>query len=289
MMTNVDQADALPVDPTLSSLFDLELCDENGLVSLVARLDESRVHEAAEVIARGVARRRIGVNARLYAVWSVRSAGDGPDPDARDLQLLVAGLLQNIGTPTEPASLNHLHGLVAEELWMELVSEVAIGLGVPVLVEGHDYSVTDPGGDGLTIYQLDHGFAFRLWESKYHGTPTQVRETVNEACRQVRDRSLSYLSRFSKIAQTVEEDAALAGFFAILPELWVNDDPSAGVGIAIGASSDAPSDDCFAGMPNFFGFAPARQQGHLSSVPGFQELAMRVRACIWEGCGWTVP
>ena len=157
----------------------------------------------------------------------------------------------------------HLHGLVAESIWLEVVADVNVGHGLPVRTEGHDWSATDPGGDGLTVYvTADGGFCFRLWESKHHGANAPVRNTVNDACRQVRSRSLSYLSRFSLIAQQLTENAALAQFYGRLAELWVDRDPAAGVGISVGAGSDVTADGCFGNVTEYFGLDPAQHQAH---------------------------
>ena len=151
--------------------------------------------------------------------------------------------------------------------------------------------MTDPGGDGLTVYATaDAGFCFRLWESKHHGTDRRVRRTVNRACEQVKSRSLSYLSRFSLIAQHIADDEALARFYGELAERWVNRDPTAGVGISVGTSSDANVSRCFGKVAKYFEFELAQHQAQLHLMADFVELADRVRDEIWKGSGlWTEP
>jgi hypothetical protein len=275
-----------PPEPKLASLFLHELTEEGGVAALYCILEDAHLNEAANVVARGIAKRRIGVNQRLHEVWLEQLAlEDRPELPGSDRQLLAASLLQNIGTPTKPAAVEHLYGLVAEELWLQLITEEDMGLGLPIRVEGHDWSATDPGGDGLTVYALqDDDFCFRLWESKYHGTGDPIRQTVGIACRQVKARVLSYLARFSLIASRLTDNPPLAVFYGRLPEMWVDKDAAAGVSIVVGASN---RDDaaCFEAIPDYFGLGPEHHQGQLNTVGDFVGLAARVREVLWAGCG----
>lgn len=261
-----------------------------GVRALYYQLDVEAAEEAAATIAKGIARRRI-VNARLHGVWLDQlSVDDGTTPSATDVQVFVAGLLQNVGTPEEPADRKHLHGLVAEEIWLQLVPQRnEEGLGLPIRVEGHDWSVTDPGGDGLTVYRTAAGLAFRLWESKYHDANDPVRDTVNGACRQVRDHATSYLARFSLIAQRIADDEHLADFYSRLPQLWVDRDPSAGVGVVVAAGAD-PAVTTFDAMPSYFGLMVERHHGQLNMIGNCETFCDLVRLVLWKGCGlWKEP
>ena len=272
-------------------LLELEVADNGDWPQLHCRLDVSHLSEAAESLAEAIARRRIGVNPDLHELWHSHRLGIATKPvTGSALQILEAGLLQNIGTPSQPSSFEHLHGLIAEAIWHEVVPHVDVGLGHPLRVEGHDWSVTDPGGDGLTIYRTTDGYCFRLWESKYHGTEAPVRNTVNAACNQVKAQSLSYLTRFSLIAQTLNDDQALASFYGQLAELWVNHDPSAGVGISVGAGDGVDSKQCFNKVTTYFNLEPLQHQAQLHLIGDFVTLAETVRSEIWKGCGlWTEP
>lgn len=272
---------------TLSELLEIEVSTAEGWPQLKCQLKPKHVAPAAGILAEGIVRRRIGVNTRLQDQWQSRHLGFREGPvEEKDLLLFKAGLLQNLGTPNQPSPDEQLHGLVAESIWIEVASEVDAGLGIPIRVEGHDWSVTDPGGDGLTVYETsDGGFCYRLWESKYHGTDGPVRNTVNNACRQVESRSLSYLSRFSQIAQQITEDDSLANFYGRLAELWVKVDPAAGVGISVGTEADADVAHCFGGVTNHFEFELDQHQAHLHLTGDFAELSHRVRTEVWKGCG----
>lgn len=275
-----------------TELLQVELRDDGGWPQLHCRLELKHLDLAAVALAEGIARRRIGVNDRVHKQWQTRRLDLTQEPlAAGDLQVLEASLLENLGTPDQPGSDNHLHGLVAESIWSEVVADVDAGLGRPVRVEGHDWSATDPGGDGLTVYvTADDGYCFRLWESKHHGSDAPVRDTVNGACRQVKSRSPSYLARFSLIAQHLTDNETLARFYGSLTELWVNRDPAAGIGISVGAGDAVDADACFDRVTNYFELEPTQHQAQLHLMGDFAELARRVRVEVWKGCGlWTEP
>ena len=272
-------------------LLRFELLDDGGYPQLHCRLGHADLPAASAVLADGIARRRIG-NERLYKHWRSRHLDYTSEPlPERDLLILKAGLLQNIGTPADPAHSNHLHGLVAEAIWYEVVSSVDAGLGLPSHIEGHDWSVTDPGGDGLSVYEtVEGGHCFRLWESKYHGASAPVRETVNRACQQVTSRSLEYLTRFSLIAQRTTDDEELARFYGSLADLWVDRDPAAGVGISISTSDNSDAEGCFGKVTTYFQLQASQHQAHLHLMADFKEFARLVRTRVWKGCGlWTEP
>lgn len=261
---------------------------ESGVQYVHAALDAARYDEAARLLAQAVADRRIR-SERLLAVWRDHALGGNSDAiDSRDERVLRACLLENVGTPASPAPDEHLHGFVAECLWVETIEHVAIGPGSLIRVEAHDWSSTDPGGDGLTVYRQPNGFAFRLWESKYHGASEPVRDTVSLACRQIQRQALKYLARFSLVEQQITDDPLLASFYVQLPELWANRDAASGVGIAVGAAG-ADGDD-FDRVSGYFGLEDTQHQGHLSLVGDFPSFASKVRELLWAGCGsWNEP
>ena len=276
----------------LSGLLNPKLSPVSDWPQLTGSLVPNTLNVAAAVLAVSIVSRRIGVTPRLYKLWRTHwLAPTCEEIDDRDRKLLEAGLLQNLGTPDAPSPLEQLHGLVAESIWHEVASEIDAGLGLPVRVEGHDWSVTDPGGDGLTVYETsDGGFCFRLWESKHHGTNKPVRRTVNAACTQVQSRALPYLSRFSLIAQQITDDDALARFYGGLAERWVDRDPAAGVGISVGTDSNANVSGCFGKVDTYFEMELDKHQAQLHLVADYANLADRVRKEIWKGCGlWTEP
>ena len=241
-------------------------------------------------LAWSIARRRL-YDERLFQSWHSRAKGEVVDAlDSSDSLVIQKAVLVNVGSPTEPAPEQHLLGLVAEGVWQGVVAYVDTGLGTPIRVEGHDWSVTDPGGDGLTVYASNGQYCYRLWESKYHGNEGALKNTVNNACRQVGTSALSYLARFSLVAQYLTDDQQLASFYGRLAELWANKDSAAGVGIVVGTDSsrEESGDGCFEGMTAYFELTAEQHQGQLNFIDGFQTFAELVRRALWRGCGlWT--
>jgi len=270
----------------LEGLFGVQLNSVEGERHLTCELDAADCATAASMIAESIVRRRIGVNPRVHDLWhEQRSVAPAYSISDVDQELLVAGVLTNVGIPDDPAPDLHCNGLVAESVWAELVAAVDAGLGLPLRVEGHDWSVTDSGGDGLTIYRIDDQLLYRLWESKHHLAQVDVRQTVNKACRQVQDRHLSYLSRFSLIAQQLTATPELARFYARLAELWVDNDPAVGVGISIGTDVTGNAVGCFGNVHTYFQFDRDKLDGHLHVVGDFKALVDAVRDELWKGCG----
>ena len=145
-----------------------------------------------------IAWERCGGAPQYFDAWLARHGGGPPHPpDLLDcLVAMVAS--ESIGKPPKGGSDEHIEGFVAEHIWHLLTIENALTFGVPVRVDGPDWSVTDSGGDGLAIYRSNGSLVFRLWESKAHTSDGTVREVVNGACRQVDSNALRYLARFSK-------------------------------------------------------------------------------------------
>ena len=275
----------------LLDFLDISVEMEGGFPRLRCELAPVNTIPAAVALAKAVACRRIGVNPRLHDVWISHRSGvaTGEVADS-DIKLLEDALLQNFGTPTEPADSRHLHGLVAEAVWFEVIRAIDAGLGKPLRIERQPWSVTEPGGDGLTVYATTSGFCFRLWESKYHGTSKPIKDTVNRACRQLLDRSGSYLSRFSLVAQDLADNKQLASFYGQLPELWAEGDPDAGVGITLAANCDADTEGDFDNVAGYFDLDPSQHQAALHLMGDVAEFARVVRNNVWKGCGlWIGP
>jgi hypothetical protein len=207
------------------------------------------------------------------------------DPSQIDDTVLLNDLLVNFGVPEKPAGREHVLGLIAEALWYEITAELGDGRCLPVHLEGHDWSVTDPGGDGLAIFKRSNGFYFVLWESKGHGSAkSAVRETVNRASSQVNVNALDYLGRFKSVWQYID-DEDLARFIAGISDEWVNATDSAYVGVSVSASGKADSNACFAGMVGYFQLQSGHHRGRLHLMVDVKVLSRRTRKFIWRGCG----
>ena len=286
-----DRTAARDACPPFSGLLSLHQdTTSGGVPCLYGSLDSDQEATAAFALACNIASRRLR-NDRIFVVWHRRAAGETDDlPGDVDGRVLAATLLENVGTPAAPAAPEHLHGLIAEAIWLNVVADTDVGLGTPLRVEGHDWSATDPGGDGLTIYVDGDGYCYRLWESKYHGSEGPIRDTVNGACRQVGTRALSYLARFSLVEQYLTEDQPLATFYGRLAELWADKDPAAGVGIVVGSDRSRNEEECFERITEYFELPADQHQGHLNFVGDFPAFAESVRRVLWRGCGlWTEP
>ena len=278
----------------MASLIDhltITIEDPTGYPRLSCELMPSDTADAASALAAAIAQRRIGGNPRLHHVWETHH--DGATTDAvteTDAKLFATGLLQNVGTPEDPQDDRYLHGLIAEAVWSEVISSTDAGLGLPIRTEGHEWSVMDHGGDGLTVYASAEDFSFRLWESKHHGATSPLRDTVTEACRQLKGGAPSYLARFGLIAQYLADQPDLAEFYGRMAELWVDKDQRAGAGITVAADATAEIGRGFDGLESYFGLGLSQHQAALHLLGDIDGFAKAVQIELWRGCGlWTEP
>jgi hypothetical protein len=237
---------------------------------------------AALLVATHIARERCGGAPQYFDAWLARHRGGPPHPSDL-LDCLVAMVAsESIGKPPEGGSDEHIEGFVAEHMWHLLTMENALTFGIPVRVDGPDWSVTDSGGDGLAIYRRDGTLVFRLWESKAHTADGSVREVVNGACRQVDSNALRYLARFSKVGQGLG-DPELQKFYGSLLELWRAAAREAGGGISVATASDTTG-DCFGNYPNYWAFGHDDQrQGLVVTIEDYAAFAKQVRQELWNG------
>lgn len=266
----------------LSSMLSLELVKSGTHLHVELHLADDHRPAAASRIAAEIAYLRCGGAPQYYDAWLGRWAG-GAEHSGELLACLEAFVAsESIGTPDHPAVQVHLEGFVAEHLWYLLVVEDALNRGVPLRVEGPDWSVTDSGGDGLAIYRDGDELSFRLWESKAHSGEGNVRDVVNGAARQINLKAFRYLARFSKIGQSVEE-VALKEFYGRLVDLWRDSDTKAGGGVSV-ATAAHEIQDCFGGIHHYWSFVNVDQrQGIVVVVPDFAEFARLVREQLWRG------
>ena len=237
---------------------------------------------AALVVATHIARERCGGAPQYFDAWLTRHGGGPPHPP--DLLECLVPLVasESIGLPPDGGSDEHIEGFVAEHIWHLLTIENALTFGVPVRIDGPDWSVTDSGGDGLAIYRSNGTLVFRLWESKAHTTEGTVRQVVNGACRQVDSNALRYLARFSKVGQGLG-DPELQQFYGRLLELWRAAAREAGGGISVATASDATA-DCFGNYPSYWAFGHDDQrQGLVVMIEDYAAFAKQVRQELWNG------
>ncbi len=279
--------------PGLDALCEVTLTDEDGISAWRCRVLPAERDGVAWRLAVGIAARKLATRPDLFADWFGAATGTVDLPvSAAHLDLMqVHGLLVDVGTPTEPANEFHFFGLLAESVLHELLWDVDHGLGTPAIIEGHDWSATDKGGDKLAIYVPDTGPAFRLWESKGLSSLTKTTTAVvAEAADQLEVRAASYLARYTNTVSRSVDDEDLATFVASMPELWVNNNPRAGVGVAV-TTHDAPAaQTCFAQLAARFDLPNANKAGHLTLLGPLVDFRQIVCRLLWKGAGlWTGP
>lgn len=247
-----------------------------------ARLPRANRASAALQVAIHIASQRCGGAPQYFNAWLARHDGGPPhDPELLDCLLAFLGS-ESIGTRGKPADDQHLEGFVAEHIWHLLTLENALTYGIPIRVDGPDWSVTDSGGDGLAIYRPDGALVFRLWESKAHAGDGTVRDVVNGACRQVMSKALRYLARFSKVGQTIN-DPEIQDFYGRLPELWRQAAREAGGGISVATASEGFG-GCFGNYAQYWQFTHDDQrQGLVVAIEDYPAFAKLVREELWNG------
>jgi hypothetical protein len=247
--------------------------------------------EVAVRVAVGIAARRLAVVPGLFSAWFDLAAGEpGPVEAVRLQRMLDYGLLVDVGKPDAQESDIRFFGLLAESVLHELLDSVDHGLGLPILIEGHDWSALDHGGDKLALYKLAAGPAFRLWESKALSSERRTtNDVVADAAEQLELRAAEYIGRFSVTASRAVDDAELANFVAQLPELWANSDPCAGVGVSV-TTHQSLNTPCFAQLSARFTLPDANKAGHLTLLGPLDDFQTAVCHVLWRGAGlWNEP
>lgn len=224
----------------------------------------------------------------VYCLWQEARAGQRILTN-QERQRLIVFLEPHLGNPDETKS-DHderAQGSVSEFLWYELVKHRADAERKIARIEGPGFSVTDPGGDGLVVYETSSGsLVFRLWEIKKHTAQGDVSVTVGNAHKQLDVRALSYLARYSGVAQQLTDRPDLHLFYATLVDKWQGNDDSVGAGVAVATSyMDGEQIDCFTGLPIRFPHLANgdRLEGLLTAIGDFARFVELVRGEVWSG------
>jgi hypothetical protein len=273
--------------PPIDDLLPWTTASHAGIATHRFELAAGSEEALARHVAIGILGRRLVQRPAAFMGWhGALTAGAAIGEHEALVRLHVESL---VGTPGEPRNPTDVYGMVAEHVLWRLLLVVDRGLGLPVHLEGHDWDVTDRGGDSVAVYKTDTGFAFRLWESKaVTGETVSPAAAVGRATDQLTRKGWEYLSRWTTVARRLPE-SDLASFFVEMPDMWKIGDGRAGAGVAISTHSAKPTDTCFVGLVGKFKLPDANKLGNLVLVTNFAAFAVLVQAALWKGAGWNAP
>jgi hypothetical protein len=238
---------------------------------------------AAWLLAEHSLRIRMGSATQLFDLWR-NAAVTGTALAGTDRKKVMPFIQSGYGEPSSPMVEDHLQGQVAELAWYVLASEATETTRTLRRIEKPSFRVTSPGPDGLTVYELPDGsLAFRVWEAKKHTGRRHLSITITRACSQLSSKGAEYLAQYVSLAPEAEPE--LADLYSRLVDLWVDEAPEAGVGVAIATShTQAPRRKCFGGMQRHFpGLIHSGQlEGMVAAIADFPTFCHRVRGFVWR-------
>ena len=221
----------------------------------------------------------------IYNQWVDAHAGATALTDIQK-QALRVYIKPSIGLPDASATANELQGAVAEYFWYEIVrsreeSEELVDIHKPSL------RVTEPGGDGLVIYQADYeSYIFRLWEVKKHAISTSATSKITKASKQLKDNGAEYLAKLSKVEQERDREyPGLSKYYAELVPKWLesSSDAHAGVSLSKDDVSSVTSTPIGTMKTHLPGLNGERQlSAIIISMPDFVEFTKKVQASLWK-------
>jgi hypothetical protein len=221
----------------------------------------------------------------VYALWEATVISGGT-LSASDRRRLDPFLTNVYGTPEAPAPADHLEGHVAEVLWHLLTIEYDGPERALINSEGPSFSVTETGGDGLTVWaDAEERLSFHLWEIKKHTGGSHVSRTIGSACGQLSESAERYLAKYASIGSR-QNSGALGRFYGRLVDLWVDDDAASGAAVAIATSRNrAPVQRSFGTLVTTFPEKAngTRLEGLLVAVADFSDFAALTRSFVWRG------
>lgn len=266
--------------PALVDMFVRTTADDGGVATWEYEPAQAE-RDIAVRVAVEIARARLGKHPDKFFEW-VRRLQSEAELDGQLLDRAQAVLNINLGTPDDPRPDSHMCGLVAETLLGHFLQETDRGDGLPVRFEGHDWSVTDPGGDCLAIYPPQGKWNFVLWESKViYGATSTARSVASGAAHQLHERAAEYLGRFAAVASRLELGPDLHDFLLELPDLWLDDAPTKAAGIGLAADMDRRTAGAFSKAPGELSMDPARVTANFTGLGSFLGFAKQVRAVVW--------
>ena len=230
---------------------------------------------AAHILADDAMALRCGQSPALERWRAVRDGGSPGDGSAGTVRA-YAGI--GFGLPDEPATADHLQGLVAELLWNRLLKERTQGSGGRALVHAHSVKPDplEPGGDGLVVYRVGARSCSGCGRSRSTTPKRPVSATIRRASKQLSSRGQRVPGQ-ARRARDRRAARAARRFYAEIVELWLDGSDRAGVGVSVGTSEPMLP----AGPPTFGSIAtafphftqPGQREGIVVAVPDFPAFA----------------
>lgn len=276
--------------PTHATLGDLVQIDQRGSkrcrwrAAVVDSSAQSVLGAAVCVVTDGIMRWRCRGALSSYVLW--RSAVLRGLPLAGADGDRVLPFIQPIfGVPGAEKPEEHLRGWIAEYIWFRLVSEHPVPAERSLRrVEGPSFHATEPGGDGLAVWETLHAsdFQFCLWEIKNYTGAGGLSPTVRGAYTQIGERALEYLAKLTSV-EAAAGDPELGRFFSKLVDLWVDKDSRCAVGVAVATHHSGVPSRCFSTMGRYFPFLDSDWQleGLVAGLGDFSQFCREVRSRMW--------
>lgn len=254
----------------------------------LATLDGSLENELAEAacqIADSTMRWRCRGALHDYRLWrdavSARVVLAGAD---RDMVLPFVHTL--FGDRQRPNPEEHARGWVAEFIWFRIAAEMHVHPErVLRSLEGPSFHATEPGGDGLAIWQRtnDAVLTFCLWEIKNHVGISALSDTVSRAYQQLDTRATEYLAKFTAVQAVARVDPEVDEVYARLVDLWVDNSDRSGAGVAVATHAQLAPSRCFSTMHNHFPgrTGPGQLEGIVVAIADFVTFTRDVRERVW--------
>lgn len=274
--------------PRLSDLLTITTEYKPRHVEIRCQLDEvdsQILQQAAELLAfKIMAYRMRGADGEIFSAWCLRFLGGPPQP--ADMARVVCSYFESgISLPANPAPADHCEALIGEHLWYFLTLENSPAHEPLRAIEGPDPHTTNPGPDGLVVYEdAAIGLAFRLWEIKKETGAGTLTTAATEGTSQLADKATQYLAQYTAIGE--HRSPELADFYGCLGLYWARNAPQAGAAVSVASSFAKPAlprmfDSLSAKFPDL---TDKRQlHGMLVAVGDFPAFAQDVRELMWKG------
>jgi hypothetical protein len=175
---------------------------------------------------------------------------------------------------------------VAEFIWFRIAAEMCIRDDrVLQGLEGPSFHATEPGGDGLAIWQRtnDGALTFCLWEIKNHVGISPLNNTVSRAYHQLDTRATEYLAKLTGVQAVARDDPGVDELYARLVDLWVDNSDRSGAGVAVATHAHFAPTRCFSTMQNHFPgrTGPGQLEGFVVAIADFGVFTRDVRERVW--------